>query len=108
MSKFKFYIRGWNNLSRQRILVDKDYMKKMNSIFKKAGIELDGMVPITLAERNLILDRNELNDNVMLLDIGAGNIEIGVFEGSKFVYTNTIPLGGNSITNDIAIVFVKF
>ena len=76
----------------QIILVDKDYMKKMALILKKAGIELDGMVPITLAERNLILDRNELNDNIMLLDIGAGNIEIGVFEGNKFVYTNTIPL----------------
>lgn len=76
----------------QIILVDKEYMKKMTLILKKAGIELDGMVPITLAERNLILDRNELNDNIMLLDIGAGNIEIGVFEGKKFVYTNTIPL----------------
>jgi cell division protein FtsA len=40
----------------------------------------------------------------MLLDIGAGNTEIGVFSGNGFVYTNTIPMGGNSITNDIAIV----
>lgn len=46
-------------------------MRKMASILKKAGVELDGMVPITLAERNLILDRNELKDNIMLLDIGA-------------------------------------
>lgn len=91
-------------LEAQIILVDKDYMKKMNSIFKKAGVELDGMVPITLAERNLVLDRNELNDNIMLLDIGAGNTEIGVFEGNKFVYTNTIPLGGDSIKHDIELV----
>ena len=76
----------------------------MNSIFKKAGIELDGMVPTTLAERNLVLDRNELNDNVMLLDIGAGNTEIGVFEGNKFIYTNTIPLGGDTIKRDIELV----
>lgn len=62
------------------------------------------MVPTTLAERNLILDVNELHDNVMLLDIGAGNTDIGVFEGESFIYTNTIPLGGNSITNDIAVV----
>jgi cell division protein FtsA len=40
----------------------------------------------------------------MLLDIGAGNTDIGVFEGSSFVYTNTIPLGGDNITNDIALV----
>ena len=91
-------------LQAQVILADKDYIKKMTSIFKKAGIELDGMVPITLAERNLVLDRNELNDNIMLLDVGAGNIEIGVFEGNKFIYTNTVPLGGDTIRRDIEIV----
>ncbi len=91
-------------LQAQIILVDREYMKKMSSILKKAGIELDGMVPTTLAERNLVLDRNELNDNVMLLDIGAGNTEIGVFEGNKFVYTNTIPLGGDTIKRDIELV----
>ena len=79
-------------------------MKKMMGIFKKAGVELDGLVPTTLAERNLILDRNELNDNIMLLDIGAGNTEIGVFEGNKFVYTNTIALGGDTIRRDIELV----
>ena len=51
-----------------------------------------------------MLDTNELYDNVMLLDIGAGNTEIGVFEGNAFTYTNTIPLGGDNITNDIALV----
>lgn len=91
-------------LQAQVILADRDYMKQLSSILKKAGIEIDGLVPITLAERNLVLDRNELNDNVMLLDIGAGNTEIGVFEGNKFVYTNTIPLGGDTITNDISLV----
>ncbi len=40
----------------------------------------------------------------MLLDIGAGNTDIGVFEGSNFIYTNTIALGGDNITKDIALV----
>ena len=91
-------------ISAQVILADRDYVRQLNSVFKKAGLEIDGIVPITLAERNLILDKNELYDNVMLLDIGAGNTDIGVFEGSTFIYTNSIPLGGDSITNDIALV----
>ena len=91
-------------ISAQVILAEKEYVRKLNTIFKKAGLEIDGIVPTTLAERNLILDNNELHDNVMLLDIGAGNTEIGVFEGSSFIYTNSIPLGGNNITNDIALV----
>lgn len=91
-------------LKAQIVLADKEYIKKLVSIFRKVGLDIDGLVPISLAERNLILDVNELNDNIMLLDIGAGNTEIGVFEGSSFVYTNTIPLGGDNITNDISLV----
>ena len=91
-------------MSAQVILADKGYVRQLNSIFKRAGLEIDGIVPITLAERNLVLDKNELHDNVMLLDIGAGNTDIGVFEGSTFVYTNSIPVGGDNITNDIALV----
>lgn len=91
-------------ISAQVILAQKDYVRQLHSIFKKAGLEIDGIVPTTLAERNLILDNNELHDNIMILDIGAGNTDIGVFEGSSFVYTNSIPVGGDNITNDIALV----
>lgn len=89
----------------QVILADKDYVRQLTNIFKKANIEIDGIIPNALAERSLILDVNEMNDNVMILDIGAGNTDIGVFNGSNFVYANTIPLGGDNITNDIAQVF---
>lgn len=88
----------------QVILADKEYVRKLSGIFRKAGLEIDGIVPTTLAERNLVLDKNELHDNIMLLDVGAENTDIGVFEGEKFIYTNTIPLGGNNITHDIALV----
>lgn len=91
-------------LNAQVILADKEYVKQIVSIFRKAGIEVDGFTPISLAERNVMLDINEMNDNIMLLDIGAGNTDIGVFEGNGFIYTNTIPLGGDSITSDIALV----
>ena len=91
-------------LKTQVILADKEYVRQITAIFKRVGIEIDGIVPTVLAERNLMLDTNELYDNVMLLDIGAGNTEIGVFEGNAFTYTNTIPLGGDNITNDISLV----
>ena len=88
----------------QVILADKDYIRQLSNISKKADIDIDGIIPITLAERNLVLDVNELNDNVMIIDIGAGNTEIGIFEGMAFEYTNTIPLGGDNITRDIQMV----
>lgn len=91
-------------ISAQVILADKDYVRQLNSIFKKAGLEIDGIVPTVLAERNLTLDKNELHDNIAIIDVGAENTDIGVFEGSSFIYTNSIPLGGENITNDIALV----
>ncbi len=88
----------------QVVLADKEYMKQLSNIFRKVDIDIDGLVPVTLAERSLVLDGNEFNDNVMILDIGAGNTDIGVFEGLSFTYANTIPLGGDNITKDIALV----
>lgn len=49
-------------INAQVILADRDYVRQLNSIFKKAGLEVDGIVPITLAERNLILDKNEMHE----------------------------------------------
>ena len=91
-------------LKAQIVLANKEYIKKIASIFRRVGLDIDGLVPVTLAERNLILDVNELSDNVMVLDVGAGNTEIGVFENTSFVYTNTIALGGDNITSDISLV----
>ena len=91
-------------LKSQVIFAEKEYMRQLVGIFKRANLDIDGLVPITLAERNLVLDTHELTDNVMILDVGAGNTDIGVFNGTEFVYTNTIPLGGDNITNDIALV----
>ena len=89
----------------QVVLADKEYVRKLTNIFKKVNIEIDGIIPNVLAERKLILDKNELKDNVMILDIGAGNTDVGVFNEEAIIYTNTIPLGGDTITNDIAMVF---
>ena len=77
----------------QVVLADKGYVKQLTNIFRKANIEIDGIIPNILAQKSLILD------------IGAGNTDIGVFNGQNFIYTNTIPLGGDNITSDIAQVF---
>ena len=92
-------------VSGQVILADKNYVRQLTNIFRKTNIEIDGIVPNVLAQRSLILDVNELTDNVMIVDIGAGNTDIGIFNGNTFMYANTIPLGGENITNDIAQVF---
>ena len=53
-------------LKAQVVLAEKEYLKQIVNIFRKAGLEIDGFVPFTLAERNVVLDANELSDNILL------------------------------------------
>lgn len=91
-------------LNAQIILADKEYIRNISGIFKKIDVDIDGMVPITLAEKNIVLEDSEQKDFIMLLDIGAENTDIGIFDEERFVYTNTVPVGGRNITNDIELV----
>ena len=88
----------------QIVLADKDYINTMRIIMKKADLEIDGIIPSTLAEKNLVLDESDQKDYVMLLDIGGQSTDIGIFDGGKFVYANSIPVGGDNITKDISLV----
>mgnify|MGYP002784443698 CR=1 FL=1 len=49
------------------------------------------------------LTEDEKNLGVTLVDIGGGCTSISVFSGGNFAYTNSIALGGNHITRDIAL-----
>ena len=53
-------------LKAQIVLANKEYIRQIHNIFRKADLEIDGIVPITLAEKNVVLDTNELNDNIMI------------------------------------------
>ena len=46
---------------------------------------------------------NEFNKKV-ILDIGYGKSAITVFQGSRILYFNILPVGGKHITNDISIL----
>ncbi|TYP54936.1 cell division protein FtsA [Thermosediminibacter litoriperuensis] len=70
---------------------------------QKAGLEVEGVVLKSLAAREILLSDDELDMGVALVDVGAGTTEITVFRGDNIALYSLIPLGGDYITNDIAI-----
>ena len=88
-------------LNAQVLLADKEFIKSIESVFRRINVKIDGMVPAALANKSIALDETDLKDFVMLLDIGAANTDIGVFASNTILYTNTISVGGRNITNDI-------
>lgn len=88
----------------QVILADTTYLILLQSIFKEINISIDGYAPIILVERNVLLDRNEFNDRVMIIDIADKETEVGVFIEDNIICTQTFDFGGDNITRDIETV----
>ncbi len=69
----------------------------------RAGLETIGIVFEPLASSAATLLPEEKHIGVVLLDIGGGTTDIAVYAGGGLVHSATIPVGGNTVTNDIAL-----
>src|ERR1700676_2417628 len=69
----------------------------------RAGLEPTGIVFEPLASAAATLLPEEKQVGVVLLDIGGGTTDIAVFADGGVLHSATIPVGGNILTNDIAL-----
>ncbi|MBV8246523.1 MAG: cell division protein FtsA [Candidatus Eremiobacteraeota bacterium] len=69
----------------------------------RAGLEAAGLVFEPLASSAATLLEEEKQVGVVLLDIGGGTSDIAVYSGGGVIYTSTVPVGGNILTNDISL-----
>ncbi len=69
----------------------------------QAGINVSDIVLEPLASAEAVLMRDEKELGVVLVDIGGGTTDIAVFVRGSVVHTGVIAMGGNHITNDIAV-----
>ncbi len=69
----------------------------------RAGLEAAGLVFEPLASSAATLMTEEKQVGVVLLDIGGGTTDIAVHSLGSAIYTATIPVGGNILTNDISL-----
>ncbi len=69
----------------------------------RAGLEPAGIVFEPLASSAATLLSEEKHVGCVLLDIGGGTTDIAVFAGGGVIHSATIPVGGNILTNDIAL-----
>lgn len=69
----------------------------------KAGLNVAEIClePIASSEAVLSMDERELG--VVLVDIGGGTSDIAIFREGAVVYTGVLAIGGQHITNDIAL-----
>ncbi len=85
------------------IIADKVAVKSIGMAMQKAGLLIDGIVINGYAMKEIVINENEKKDGVLLLDISSGNIDVAIFKDNSLLFTDSIPVGGDTITNDIAI-----
>jgi len=70
---------------------------------QRTNLRVAGIFLQPLAASTVALSKDDKNMGVVLVDIGAGSTTIGVFEQGKLAATTFIGIGGDHITNDIAL-----
>src|SRR5262245_48477878 len=69
----------------------------------RCGLQVADIVLEPLASAEAVLHDDERELGVALIDIGGGTTDIALFVDGAIVHTSVLPLGGNHLTNDIAV-----
>jgi cell division protein FtsA len=69
----------------------------------KSGIKLDGFIVEALATASIALTSDEREIGAILIDIGGGVTDVSIFKKNRLIFYDSIPVGGDHITNDISI-----
>jgi len=78
-------------------------LKNLSKAITQSGLNIEGIVFSALAASKAYISKKQKEIGVILIDIGASNTSIAVFEEGALIHSKVIPIGSNHITNDIAI-----
>ncbi|RQD76052.1 MAG: cell division protein FtsA [Halanaerobium sp. MSAO_Bac5] len=69
----------------------------------RAGLSVEEVVLEPLASSQAVLSEDEKELGVVLVDIGGGTTDLIVFHEGSIAHTSVLPVGGNHVSNDIAV-----
>jgi cell division protein FtsA len=77
-------------------------LQNLKRCARDAGADVDGVVVQALASGLAVLNASESDVTTLLIDIGGGTTDVGVFRRGNLAHSAVIPLGGDHITQDIS------
>ncbi len=85
------------------IAIFEPVLRDLTNLLEKCGVTIGGLIynPLATAEATLSKQQKELG--TIVIDIGASTTSYVVYSENKVMQANSFPVGGENITNDIAV-----
>lgn len=80
-------------------------LKNLFKCVELSGLRIEGYVFGPLAAAEAILTKHQKELGAMMLDIGGGTSSFIIYDEGMLLNAGVLPIGGNHLTNDIAIGF---
>ena len=78
-------------------------VKNVEKCVHQAGVDINDIIPSGLAASEAVLTKRQKELGVVVIDVGCGGTNLSVFEEGTVLHTASLPIGGENVTNDIAI-----
>lgn len=86
------------------ITASRTAVQNITTCIEQANYQLDEVMLKTLACSEAVMNEDDKKLGSILIDIGGGTTDVVVILNDAPICTCSIPIGGNLVTNDIAIV----
>lgn len=78
-------------------------VRSLEHALSRVGINVNNFVVAGLSAAEAVLDRRQKESGTAVVDIGAGTTSIAILEEGEIEHVSVLPVGGQHITNDLAI-----
>lgn len=83
--------------------MNKNILGNIRKAVSDVGIEIYDVLPNLLASPEWVLTKRQKELGVVCIDVGASTTGVTVYEEWVLKFSSVIPIGGDSVTNDIAL-----
>jgi cell division protein FtsA len=78
------------------------HLANIERVVEMSGRRVNQMVLAPLATGLAVLEQDEMQDGVVVVDIGGNSTDVAAFVGGSVAFAVTLPIGGQHVTSDIA------
>lgn len=78
-------------------------IKNVEKCLYETGVDIEELIPSGLACAETALNKKQKELGVVLIEVGSSSTNVVVFEEGTVIYSAVVPVGGEHVTNDLAI-----